>query len=59
MAPKRKATISKALKIQVWNKAFTENVGKAKCICCEITEITQMKFHCGHIYQKQWVAKQY
>jgi len=48
MAPKKKS-ISKALKIQVWNKAFTENVGKSFCKCCEITEITQLKFHCGHI----------
>ena len=48
MAPKKK-TISKALRIQVWNKEFTENVGKSFCKCCEITEITQLKFHCGHI----------
>ena len=45
----KKKVIPKALRIAVWNKYFTEDVGKAKCMCCEITDITQLKFHCGHI----------
>ena len=24
-------------------------IGKYKCCCCELTDITQSKFHCGHI----------
>ena len=47
--PSKKQPISKALKIAVWNKTFGEDIGKAKCKCCEITDITQLKFHCGHI----------
>jgi hypothetical protein len=49
MPPKRKAVIPKALKISVWNKHIGEEIGKNKCLCCDITDITQAKFHCGHI----------
>jgi hypothetical protein len=45
----RKQTISKALKISVWNKYIGEDIGKYKCLCCNITDITQLKFHVGHI----------
>ena len=45
----KKQSIPKALKIAVWNKYFGEDVGKAKCLCCDITDITQMKFHTGHV----------
>ena len=45
----KKQNISKTLRISVWNKYFGEDVGKNKCMCCNITEITQLKFHCGHI----------
>jgi 5-methylcytosine-specific restriction endonuclease McrA len=45
----KKETIPKSLKIVVWNKYFGEATGKIKCPCCNITEITQLKFHCGHI----------
>lgn len=45
----KKKTIPKALKIKVWNKYIGEEIGKAKCCCCELTDITQSKFHCGHI----------
>ena len=24
-------------------------IGKAKCMCCNSTDITQMSFNCGHI----------
>src|SRR3989338_6259495 len=45
----RKKPIPKALKCAVWEKYVGEDIGKILCMCCEITEITQMKFHCGHI----------
>lgn len=45
----KKKPIHKSLKIAVWNKYIGEDIGKTKCLCCEITEITQLKFHCGHI----------
>ena len=46
---KRKKTIPKSVKIAVWNKNIGEAIGKHKCLCCNITDITQMNFHCGHI----------
>jgi hypothetical protein len=49
MSSKTKKTIPKALKIAVWNKYIGEDIGKTKCLCCNITDITQMKFHTGHI----------
>lgn len=46
-------TISKALKVSVWNTYIGEEVGKSKCYCCNITDITQSKFHCGHVVAKK------
>ena len=45
----KKINIPKALKIAVWNKYIGEEIGKTKCLCCNITDITQLKFHTGHI----------
>jgi hypothetical protein len=45
----KKKAIPKALKRSVWDKHIGEEIGKAKCLCCNLTEITQMSFHCGHI----------
>ena len=44
-----KKQIPKKLRIEVWNKYIGESIGKAKCKCCEISDITQLTFHCGHI----------
>ena len=49
MEKTKKKTIPKSLKIAVWNKHFGEDIGKAKCLCCNITDITQLKFHAGHV----------
>lgn len=46
---KRKKTIPAALKRKVWAKWLGEETGKAKCLCCNLTDITQLNFHCGHI----------
>jgi len=45
----KKKTIPKALKRMVWDKHIGEDIGKSLCKCCNLTAITQMSFHCGHI----------
>jgi hypothetical protein len=45
----KKKKISATLKRLVWNKWIGEEFGKSKCLCCKITDITQLSFHCGHI----------
>ena len=45
----KKKTVPKALKIAVWNKYIGESIGMTKCLCCNLTDITQLKFHAGHI----------
>ena len=46
---KKKKPIPVALKRKVWSKWVGEDIGKAKCMCCQLTDITQLSFHCGHI----------
>ena len=46
---KKKACIPLAVKRVVWNTYIGEEVGKTKCLCCNVTDITQMSFHCGHV----------
>ena len=46
--PKKK-TIPVALKRNVWNKWIGEDIGKSKCLCCKLTEITMLNFACGHV----------
>ena len=38
-----------AVKRLVWNKYIGEDIGKAKCYCCNLTDIMQISFHCGHV----------
>ena len=45
----KKKSIPATLKRKVWNKYIGEEIGKAKCLCCKLTEITQLSFNCGHI----------
>jgi len=45
----KKKPIPLALKRNVWNKHIGEDVGKTLCLCCKLTDITQMNFSCGHI----------
>jgi hypothetical protein len=44
-----KKPIPKKIRQLVWNKHIGEKFGSGTCLCCKITEITQMSFHCGHI----------
>lgn len=46
---KKKQKVPAAVKRLVWNKYIGETIGKTKCMCCIVTDITQLSFHCGHI----------
>jgi hypothetical protein len=46
---KTKKLIPLTLKRKVWEQQIGEDIGKTKCLCCRLTDITQMSFHCGHI----------
>ena len=45
----KKNTISHCMKRQVWATHVGEDIGKIKCLCCKLTDITQLTFICGHI----------
>ena len=45
----KKKYISATLKRLVWNKWVGEEIGKTNCLCCNVTAITQLSFHAGHI----------
>jgi len=45
----KKKSIPLTLKRNVWNKYIGESIGKSLCLCCKLTEITQLNFSCGHI----------
>ena len=45
----KKKSIPATVKRLVWNTYIGENIGKTKCLCCNVTDITQMSFHCGHV----------
>jgi len=47
--PVKKKNISSTVKRLVWNTNIGESIGKSKCLCCNVTDITQMSFHCGHV----------
>jgi hypothetical protein len=44
-----KKNIKIAVKKAVWDKYIGLDIGQTKCLCCKITDIIQMSFHCGHI----------
>ena len=45
----KKRSIPTTLKRIVWNFWIGEEIGKTKCMCCKLTDITQLAFNCGHI----------
>ena len=45
----KKQTIPAPLRRIVWNNWIGEDIGKTKCMCCKLTDITQLTFNCGHI----------
>ena len=44
-----KKKIPPNLKIKVWNKYIGDEIGKSKCTCCNLIDIYQASFSCGHI----------
>jgi hypothetical protein len=44
-----KGKISSTMKRLVWNAHIGEEIGKTKCLCCKVTDITQLSFNCGHV----------
>jgi len=46
---KKKKPITATIRRLVWNTHIGEEIGKSKCLCCKVTDITQMSFNCGHI----------
>ena len=49
----QKAKIPAAIKRFVWDMYIGECIGKSKCQCCKITDITQLTFHCGHVISEK------
>jgi DNA repair exonuclease SbcCD ATPase subunit len=49
----KKKAIPKALKNKVWDKYIGIDIGQTKCLCCKITNISQLNFHCGHIISEK------
>ncbi len=47
-----KVNIPKIKKQEIWYHYIGEEIGKTKCFCCSINNITQLEFHCGHIIAK-------
>ena len=45
---KKKSKIPKKIRELTWNKYIGEDEGTSLCMCCGITKISQMNFHCGH-----------
>lgn len=51
--PKRKQPIPATVKRLVWNTYIGECIGKSKCYCCRVSDITQLSFHCGHVVSEK------
>lgn len=47
--PVKKKNIPKAMKRLVWDTYIGEEIGLAKCLCCQHANIRQIEFHCGHV----------
>ena len=46
---KKKAHISKSLRMAVWDAYIGLEIGKIKCRVCNVTMICQLDFECGHV----------
>lgn len=44
-----KQKIPTALRAQVWDHWIGTKLGQTKCLCCNVHDITQLNFVCGHI----------
>jgi hypothetical protein len=46
---RKRKTIPKKIKSLVWDRYIGDAHGTAKCMCCHVTGIKQLEFHCGHV----------
>ena len=49
----KKKYIPAALRRLVWHTYIGESIGRAPCTCCEVTLISQLSFHCGHVISEK------
>ena len=49
----KKKRIPAALRRLVWHTYFGEDCGCAPCWCCNLTKISQLSFHCGHVVSEK------
>lgn len=49
----KKQYIPLVVKRKVWNKWIGKELGTSLCLCCKITEIDKLSFHCGHIISEK------
>jgi len=54
LPPYQKKRIPATVKRLVWNQYVGEEIGKTKCYCCQLSDITQMTFHCGHVLSERY-----
>jgi hypothetical protein len=48
-----KESIPKALRTKVWTTYISEDSRKGKCFCCQIQEISESNFECGHVVSER------
>lgn len=46
---KKKTKIPQSKRILCWNTYIGEEIGKTKCPCCQIMDISPFAFQCGHV----------
>ncbi len=51
--PYKKKRIPLVVKRKVWDKWVGKSIGTCLCLCCKLTEISQMSFHCGHVVSEK------
>lgn len=51
--PYKKKHIPATLRRLVWHSYIGEEIGRAPCWCCELTYISQLSFHCGHVVSER------
>ena len=48
----KKNKLPKIKKQEIWSKYIGLDIGKTKCLCCNLNYFTQFEFHSGHIIPK-------
>ena len=48
----KKDNIPKIKKQEIWEQYIGIDIGRTKCLCCNLNDITQFNFHNGHILAK-------